>query len=456
MRLEEMFTAEEIADGRRALAEQRARGGYEAGKWMVSALNREFGTRPGRFPARVRLRDITLRTTEQMPGLVNSAEERLEFLAALARAGVPEVETSTFRRGHTLEEMKREVATVKAIAPDCALIYGNPVKAEEIELASNAGYDMVTVWNATYLGKAMPMSAGAVYHRIWQGRDWRDLRFPGNAREHFERARRLIRAGVAQRLRVNATCNLLAYATDEYIVEYARVVAGEGAEGIIFADSSGGTGPEAFAHLVEAVLSAVPGIYVGVHAHNIYALGEASSIAGARAGAAVIEVSVNGYEVGPAGCQTRLAATATALEALYGVSTGIDLSQMAALSQLAATLTGWPVPWNEPVLGSGVLEQSNADEYEQEDKFDELIHSSLVVERLGAVRKRRIGVTTGPLNMWDKLDEIGLKVRKEHVEPILRACIAEMRVRRRALDDDEIRNIASRVIADAAAGAASS
>jgi len=442
-----MFTPQEIADGRGALAEHRTRGGYAPGKWMVNALNGDAGTRRGHFPPRVRLRDITLRTTEQMPGVVNSADERLELLAALARAGVPEIETSAFRRGHTLDDMTREVATAKSIAPGCVLIYGNPVKPEEMELAASAGYDMVAVWNATFLGKAMPMSAGAVYHRIWQGRDWRNLRFPASREEHFERACRLVRAAKACGLRVNVTSNLLAYATEEYLVAHAAAVAEAGAEGFVLADSSGGTCPEALAHLVAAIRSAVPRLYVGVHAHNIYGLGEASSIAAARAGAEVIEVSVNGYDVGPSGCQARLAATATALEVLYGVPTGIDLAQMAGLSRLAAALTGWPIPWNEPVLGSGVLEQSNADEYEQEDKFDELIHSSLVAATVGAVRKRRIGATTGPLNMWDKLVEIGIDARKEHVEPILQACVAAMRARRRPLEDDEIRAIAAGIIA---------
>jgi isopropylmalate/homocitrate/citramalate synthase len=447
LRFEEIFTGAELERARTALQRYRPAGAYEPGKWMVHPLNRTIGTERGRFPKKVALRDITLRTTEQMPGLVNTAEERLALMAALAEAGVPEIVASMFRRGHTLEEMRREVQTAKGIAPDCRIVYDNAVKPEELELAVAAGIDTVDVWSAVYLGEAMPVSAGAVYHRAWQGRDWRDLNFPASPEAHLERVRRLVKAGAALGLRMCSAMNLLSYATEEYVALHCRLVAEAGAAEIVLMDSSGGTGPEAMVRLIEVAKEAAPGLRIGVHCHNMYGLAIGNSLAAARAGADLIEVSVNGYEVGPAGCQASLAGTATALEALYGVDTGIDLSRMSHIAKLAETLTGWEVPWNEPVLGSGILVHSSGDEYEQEQKFDHLIHGSLQFDVVGAKPLRQIGVATGPLNMWDKLTDLGIEADKGQVEPILKACFAEMRARRRALEDDEIREVALRILA---------
>ncbi len=447
MQPNEIFTPEELEVARTALRRFRPAGAYEPGKWMVHPLDRSIGTAGGRFAEKVVLRDITLRTTEQMPGLVNTAEERLALLAALAEAGVPEIVTSMFRRGHTLEEMRREVQTAKAISSACRIAYDNAVKEEELDLAVAAGIDTVDVWSAVYLGKAMPISAGAVYHRVWQGRDWRDLRFPASPEEHLERVRRLVAAGAARGLRMCSAMNLLTYASEDYVALQCRIVAEAGGSEIVLMDSSGGASPEAIVRLVEVAKATAPSLRVGVHCHNMYGLAIANSLAAARAGADFIEVSVNGLEVGPAGVQASLAGTATALEALYGVDTGIDLSKMYAIAQLAAKLTGWEVPWSEPVLGSATLLHSSADEYEQEQKIDDLVHGSLIFDVVGARARRQIGRATGPLNMWDKLEDLGIHADKARVEPIRQACFAEMRALKRALNDDEIRTVATRILA---------
>jgi isopropylmalate/homocitrate/citramalate synthase len=453
MHLDEIFTPEEQAAARAALAEHRPAGAYEAGKWMVHPLNRSLGTGPGHFPPKVVLRDITLRTMEQMPGVSNTLEERLVLVRALAEAGVREIVMSMFRRGHDrLDDLRQEVATAKAVSPDCEIVYDNAVKSQELELAVAAGIGRISVLSAVYLGKAMPVSAGAVYHRVWQGRDWRDLRFPTSLDQHLDRSRRLIRAGVDLGLKMIGTVNLLAYASEDYIAKFSAAVAEAGAHEIMLADSSGGTGPEAMARLVEVAKANAPGLRIGVHCHNIYGFAIANSVASLRAGAEVVEVSINGYEVGPAGCQASLAGTAMALEALYGIHTGIELSRLAPLTQLAAELAAIPTTWNEPVLGSGTLQHSAADEYEQEEKFDRLIHGSLVLETVGAHPRRRLGVISGPLNTWDKLEALGIVVTREQVEPIRAACMIDMRLKKRALEDDEIRAVAKRVLsADPAA-----
>ena len=107
---------------------------------MVSPLNRQWGTRPGAFPGRVDLRDISMRTMEQMPGVVNSPEERLEYLCELISAGVLHVATSCFRRGHSVQTMRAEIEAARRIDPASRLMYGNPVRAQEMQLAAEWYY----------------------------------------------------------------------------------------------------------------------------------------------------------------------------------------------------------------------------------------------------------------------------------------------------------------------------
>ena len=445
MQINQIFSDAELAGFQKELEPFRPRGAYVPGRWMVNPLNRIVGTANGNFPARVRLRDITLRTLEQVPGIVNTKEERLELLKVLAESGVPEIGTSCFRRGHSAADMAEEVKLAKSIAPDCKLVYGSVSNRPEMEMAAAAGYDSVQVWHATYVGKAIPLSAGATYSRAWQGRDWRELRFPASLEEHIERPRRLIRMGADLGVKVSAWINIIALSTEHYVETFCRMAAEMGAYEVVLADSSGGSAPEAIARMVEVARAAAPNLQIGLHTHNMFGLGIATSLAGARAGAEVIEVAVNGLDTGPGGCQASLAGMAVALEALYGVNTGIDLKRLDQISEIAERITGMPRTWNEPVLGSGAHECALVDDMEIEAIIDPLIHGALVSDAVGVKRRFPFTSTTGPWATWHKLDSLGIHVSKEQVAPIREACRKAM-AERGHLEDEDIREVAREVL----------
>src|SRR5271169_3103418 len=140
----EIFTDAQMAKMRAGLDSFRTGAGYQPGKWKVSDANRRADV-VGERPTSVRMRDLTLRVTEQMSDVSLSHLQRLRLLEALIRAGVSSVETSSFGRGHTVEEMRDEVETAKAINPDCELVYTGAATAEHMRIAAEAGYDVVRV-----------------------------------------------------------------------------------------------------------------------------------------------------------------------------------------------------------------------------------------------------------------------------------------------------------------------
>ena len=143
-----LFNDDDLAAFHGALDEIRTPGAYSPGRWNVSALNRQPDVVGGSFPDRIILRDISLRTIEQMPGVLRSEEERLSFLRKLVAAGVPEVNTSGFLRRRTLDEMKAEVAAAKEISEACQLVYLGPVTKEDFALTAKAGYDYVQLMSS--------------------------------------------------------------------------------------------------------------------------------------------------------------------------------------------------------------------------------------------------------------------------------------------------------------------
>jgi isopropylmalate/homocitrate/citramalate synthase len=441
----QVFTDADLEGIRSGLAELRTPGAYEPGKWMVSKYNRDPRVVGSAGPRRVVIRDITLRTTEQLGGVIVSAEERLEFLKQLVQAGVPSVQVSRFHRGHTLEEMRREVQAVKAINPDCELVYGGATSEADIELAAESGYDAVQIWSA-YLGKAAASCAGAVYHRAWGGREWRNLNFPTKPHDQVERSVRMVEWGNKHGVKVGGSVNLLSYATEEYVHDYCTTVAEAGAYEIGLADGASGCAPEAVGFLTRIAKEA-SGLPIAVHLHNGFGLAIACTVAAVHAGADVVEVAVNEYEHGAT--QADLAATAVCLEAMYGYQTGIDFSKMVELSRLAERMTQQPIDPHHPVTGRDIFECAGADEYVQEYKVDPLIHCALVPEFVGNKREINISYETGPFTMWDKLDEVGVQISEQsEVEKILAQCKARLLETKTTLSSEEIRDIAESVVAN--------
>jgi isopropylmalate/homocitrate/citramalate synthase len=434
MRKPVVFTDDDIQTMRTSLNSRRVPGSYEPGKWSVSQWNRDESV-VGVLPKSIQLRDITLRTVEEMSGVMLTKGERAELLSAIAETGVSAIGPSTFRRGHD-DDMAAEAAIVRAINPHCQLVYGAVSSEDELKMAADAGYDAVEVWS-TFLGAAAPSCAGPVYHRAWQDRDWRSLNFPKRPEDQIERSVRFVELGKKHGINVFGAVNLLAYSEVSYIRDYCKVVSEAGSPDITLADGSSGVGPEAMGYLVRVACEAAPTASIAVHAHNTFGLAMACCVEAVKAGASVIEVAVNELEEAPG--QPDLAVAAVTFEALYGIETGIDLSRLYPLARLAERLVGYRVQWNHPVTGASVFGLRGGDEFIQETYVDPMIHSSITAELVGTANHLGIGPTTGPFTLWDKLESLGFEVdSKRVIDTALEKCKEAIRDLKRPLSDDEI------------------
>jgi isopropylmalate/homocitrate/citramalate synthase len=439
-----VFTDEQVAQMRSALGEFRSPGAYEPGRWMVSEFNRDPAVVGTEFPPAVSLRDITLRTVEQL-GVSLTLDQRLAVIGALADAGVSEIVTSAFRRGHTLDEMKREADFAHSVNSATKLCYGGANTPDDIAMAANAGYDSVQVWIGPFLGQAVPAVAGAVYHRAWTGRDWQGLNFPRRPEDQFAKLGALGSAAAERGMQVSIILALITYARQHYVEEFARAALENGASDVTFGDHASALSPEGWTYLSRVARSAAPGLRVGVHSHDMFGLATACALAGARGGSSVVEVSVNGLTEGPA--QADLAETACALEALYGVPTGIALDKLTSVAHTVANITGEPVRPLQPLVGTEVFDVgATGDEYAQEFKIDELFHFAVTPSTVGNARHLVISATTGPWTVWDKLDELGIGATQEQVTEIHARCKAEAAARQAPLPDSVVADIASTVI----------
>ena len=446
-----VFSPDDVKSFQQALDQYRVPGAYEPGKWSVSPLNRRADV-AGRFPRKVVLRDIAVRTTEQMPGVVLPKEDRLCMMRALVEAGVPSIQIGAFGRNRDRDEMKADVKLVKDVNPECEVVYGGVTSGADVETAAAVGIDNVQFWAAPYVEAAAITAAHAIYRAAWNNDDWRELTLPATIEEQLEKAAKLVRLGKKHGVVVSPGINQISFAPEVYVVRYCQAMEEAGAEEIVLYDGSSGMGPEGYAHMVALSKQHAPSARIGVHTHNMFDLAVADALASARAGAEILEVSINGYC--SASGQADLAATALALEALYGVETGIKLPKLTPLSRLAEDVTGYKVAWNNPVTGRDVHNWGGTEFVIQELKIDPLIHWPIEPTLVGNERRWDITFDSGPYTMLDKLKALGIKAEFALVEPILAAVKSDMRRLRRVLTDEEVRGVANRVAAAAAPVAA--
>lgn len=438
------LTDEEVQFVRAQLENMRQDGVYNPGKWFVSGFNRKpeaLGLTPrNRMPARVTVKDITLRTAEQTPGIALSPLDRRRIAQALIEAGVRSIQLSVLGWNIPDEQIREEIRYIKSLNSQVEIEMGGPDNMDAIDRLTKLGVDCTRVTLPSNFAIS-PFYRGTVPQVSWEGRDWRrEISPPKNLAEAVERNKRLIDHAHKRGLKMEADLTMLLYATEETVEGFARQMSNAGADYLMLADGPGGMGPHAVAAVVSIAKKAAPHTQIVVHLHNTFGLGVALDLAAVQAGAEVVEVSINGY--GCAAGQVDLAQIVAVLEIMYGVDTGIQLDKLTELRRLGEDLTKVPVARNHPITGDEAFNWGGPDLITQELPVDPLIHWCIEPSVLGNKRKWEIDRTSGPWSMFDKLKELGIKAKTPDVEAILKAVHEELLLRKRSLTDGEIRSIA--------------
>jgi len=435
-----VFTPDEIATFRAEIAARRAPGAFEPGRWSVSPVNRDPDV-VGRMPAAIRFRDSTLRSLETMPGVVATEKAKEGYLRQLVRAGVAEIVGAGANR--SLADLEAEVAAVKEENPECRILCPLVFSTSDIDKAGAAGFDGVQVWVQGFGETAQLYKQ--IYNAAWAGEDWR-ARMPVQSRsEVLATATRLVSYARAKDLRVATPMLMVSYLTDDLLRDTVAALAGAGATELTLFDGPGAVGPEAYAHLVARTRELAPDTEVGLHAHNTFGLAVACAVAAARAGAAVIELSVNGYCGGPGNADLSVAAAA--FEALYGVSTGIKMDELTTLARAGEELTGYHVAWNHPVTGHAAFNWGGMDIITQETAVDPLLHNCLEPTLVGNERSVPFTPFSGPYTLADKLTTLGVDLTHEQLDSVLAAARQEMERTGSMLSDEALAGLARQLVA---------
>jgi 2-isopropylmalate synthase len=298
---------------------------------------------------RIRIFDTTLRDGEQSPGATMTSVEKLEVARTLSRLGVDVMEAGfPAASPDDLEAVRRiahEVGAVSEGRPSPPIIAG---------LARANQRDIDQAWEAVKL---------AVNPRIHT--------FLATSPIHMENKLKMTPAQVVARVSemvayARTLCADIEFSPEDagrsdpgFLVEVLSEAIRSGATTLNIPDTVGYTMPEEFGGLIAGIIKNTPGIdkcIVSVHCHNDLGLATANTLAGIRAGARQVEVTING--IGERAGNTSLEEIVMALETrkpLYGFTTGIDTTQIMRASKLVSNYTGIPVQPNKAIVGANAF-----------------------------------------------------------------------------------------------------
>ncbi len=370
-------------------------------RWITSALNSLFLVRESWAKNSVKIKDETLRSGANTPGVYATISKKLIIARKLEEIGISEVEA-----GYAgMEEHHEFIRQLRK--EGSKLIVGVHTRGwvdnfkNEIDDALAAGANVINLLFSTssILGKALHpnLEGEAVYERIFESVAYAKKKGaivsigsadPGDLETFRKTALTAVEAG-ADRVYIYDGRGWLVPETITFLVKYLRDLIGVKRE-------------------------------IAVHFHNDLGLATINTISAIKAGADVVDVTVNG--LGHRSGNAPFEQVVMVLEVIYGIRTGINLEKITELCRTVSDLYGIEIPPNWPIVGknmytygglhiSAILEGSW------------YLWETIRAESIGQKRRLIFGETslqrdsTSPIAV--KMRQMGIKLTQEKIEKVI-------------------------------------
>ncbi|WNJ19612.1 2-isopropylmalate synthase [Pontibacter sp. G13] len=350
---------------------------------------------------RVYVFDTTLRDGEQVPGCQLNTVEKIELARELERLGVDVIEAgfpvSSPGDFRSVVEVSKAVSEPVICALTRAVEHDIEVAAQALEFAKRKRIH-------TGIGS----SDIHIYHKLKST--------PEAILERGVKATRFARNLVDE---VEFYCEDAGRSRPEFLAQMVEAVIDAGATVINIPDTTGYCLPDQYGALIDYLMNHVSNIdkaILSVHCHNDLGLATANTIAGLRAGARQMEVTVNG--IGERAGNTSLEEAVMIMRSHYEtlkLDHNIDIQRIYPASRMVTRLMRMPVQPNKAIVGRNAFAHSsgihqdgvlkNRENYEIIDPQDVGIPASSII----------LTARSGKAALSHRLDKLGVTLNREEL-----------------------------------------
>lgn len=358
------------------------------------------------------LSDTTLRDGEQAAGVAFHTKEKLVIAKMLDELGVPELECGIPAMG--LAE-RRVVRNLVRLGLTARLLTWNRAVISDIEASLECGVSAVAI--------SCPVSDFHIANKLGKSRDW--------VLQHMREA---VEFAKTKSLYVCVGAEDASRADEAFLAQYGALAQECGADRLRYSDTLGLLDPFQLHDRVSRLKSCLD-LPLEVHAHNDFGMATANALAGVKAGASFVSVTVLG--LGERAGNAPLEEVAMALHHVRHAETGIHMSGLPALCRYVSEAAQRPISPAKPIVGSKIFAHESE------------IHAAAVIdnpanyesyspELLGLKREISVGKYTGRRALSYRLRDLGIVKADEdlnHLIPRIRSLSSRIK---RTLSDEEL------------------
>ena len=304
-------------------------------KWWVSPFNySEKVLKSFNLPEKVYIRDSTIREGEETPGIYYKLDQKIKIVEKLEDIGVEHIDCGYIGQVQDQWNLANEIKERGIKLQTYSHLSSNPSRwNKEIEKSLEAKIDFIgfgivlTEWQLQLFTHDKNVTPDVMISLI---------------PSVLKRIKKLGANSILDC--VDATRSNLST-----LIKAIEKGIENGVKMVMLYDTVGACNIPAISYLIEQLKPIVSEIPIGIHVHDDFGLGTASTIAAVEQGALFMDLVVN--KLGDRAGNTSLEEVVVALEMLYGIDTGIDLSKLYDLSRYIEEVSGVPLPYNKPIVG---------------------------------------------------------------------------------------------------------
>ncbi|MBS3943713.1 MAG: homocitrate synthase [Dethiobacter sp.] len=349
--------------------------------------------RDGLAAGEIMLVDTTLRDGEQTAGVVFSNREKLRIAKMLDNLGVHQIEAGIPVMGGDEKQVIREMVGYELQA---SIMAWNRANVEDVQHSLDCGVDAVAVSIST--------SDIHITHKLRTSREW----VLKNMTKSVEFAKK---SGVY----VSVNGEDASRSDFDFLVKFIQEGRAAGADRFRFCDTVGVLEPFKTYEVISRLIDAT-GIEIEMHTHNDFGMATANALAGVKAGARFIGVTVNG--LGERAGNAALEEVAMALKCLFDLHLGVNTRDFLNLCEYVARASGRTLYPSKPIVGANTFAHESGIHADGVLK-NPLTYEVFSPEEVGLERQIIIGKHSGSKAVKMKFLEYGIDLSDEDADGLL-------------------------------------
>ncbi|MDP2661532.1 MAG: homocitrate synthase [Dehalococcoidia bacterium] len=361
---------------------------------------------------KILLDDTTLRDGEQTAGVVFTNEEKIQIARMLADIGVHQIEAGIPAMGG---DEKETIKKIVELGLPTSIIAWNRAVIQDLHASLDCGVNAV----------AISISASDIHiqTKLMADRQW-----------VLDSIKKSVDYAKKHNLYVSVNAEDASRADPEFLIEFAKTAKEHGADRLRYCDTLGILDPFSSYDRVKALIDET-GIEVEMHTHNDFGMATANALAGIRAGATYVNVTVNG--LGERAGNAALEEVVMALKYINGVDLGVKTNKLRELAEYVAMSSGRTVPIWKAIVGVNVFAHESgihADGVIKNPKN----YETFAPEEVGLTRQLIVGKHSGTATLRHKFVEFGIELSDEDASALLALTRVKAIHLKRALFDKEL------------------